>query len=140
MRNTFILVLAALATAGAAAAQTADPVDRVLSDIAGDGYEVRLVERTWLGRVRILAGRAHSLREVVVDPRNGEILRDMTQVSGAEAPVSVAVEPVPVEEPAVAATDPLAEVPADVVEDATGQTGPEETGASTGNGEGDVEY
>lgn len=40
------------------------------------GFNILEINRTLLGRVRVLAERGGSRRELVIDPRNGAILRD----------------------------------------------------------------
>ncbi|MBF9030364.1 hypothetical protein HKCCE3408_08150 [Rhodobacterales bacterium HKCCE3408] len=55
---------------------------QVLEDLADDGFDVNLVERTWLGRVRVVGTRGGTYREIVVDPRNGVILRDLRRLLG----------------------------------------------------------
>ena len=40
------------------------------------------MRRTLLGRVRILARRGDQVREIVLDPRNGTILRDYSSTGG----------------------------------------------------------
>ena len=55
----------------------ADPVTQLVSALGRQGFAVSSVERTWLGRVRIVAAADDRVREIVVDPRNGVILRDL---------------------------------------------------------------
>ncbi len=58
-----------------------DRVSRgVVVQLEQQGFEVLEASRTLLGRVRIVADRAGLRRELVIDPRNGAILRDF--VSG----------------------------------------------------------
>jgi hypothetical protein len=73
-RRTFIFGLASLAAATPAAAETL--ADRIVAELRRQGYSRISVSRTLLGRVRIAAvSRRHS-REIIVNPRTGEILRD----------------------------------------------------------------
>lgn len=57
----------------------ADATDATVAFLEAQGYEIVLVERTWLGRVRIEAARSGYRREVIVNPRTGEILRDLVE-------------------------------------------------------------
>lgn len=75
------LAAAVLASAGAASARTNGEVviDRIRAQLRSQGYTRISLERTLLGRVRILAIGPGSRREIIVDPRTGEILRDLWQ-------------------------------------------------------------
>jgi hypothetical protein len=53
------------------------PEERVIDSIEAQGYRIIYRERTWLGRIRILAVKGDVLREVVLGPGTGEVLRDM---------------------------------------------------------------
>ncbi|MCC5964224.1 MAG: hypothetical protein JJU09_13960 [Rhodobacteraceae bacterium] len=50
--------------------------DKVIDALAGQGYELRSVTRTLLGRARIVASQGLIWREVVLDTSAGRILRD----------------------------------------------------------------
>ena len=54
----------------------AAPLDDIAASLRADGYEVREVSRTWLGRIRIEAVSDRYQREIVFDRVTGEILRD----------------------------------------------------------------
>lgn len=63
----------------------------VVSQLRGQGYSEITVERTMLGRMRIVGARNGNTREIILNPRTGEILRDVllaadgqveTQISG----------------------------------------------------------
>lgn len=69
------LALACLMLMPAGAAQ-ADVVDKVISQLRADGYSAVTVSRTLLGRARIVGQGAPGAREIVVDRRTGEVLRD----------------------------------------------------------------
>lgn len=56
----------------------------IVAQLHEQGYRRVTVSRTWLGRVRINAELGGSLREIVVNPLTGEILRDM-QVNSRQA-------------------------------------------------------
>jgi hypothetical protein len=60
--------------------------DIVTSSLQAQGFEVRLVHWTFLGRIRIIAVSADIRREIVINPTTGEILRDYSQRI-VEAPV-----------------------------------------------------
>ncbi len=59
-----------------------DYVATVVSDLQAQGYDRIVVEYTLLGRVQIHATRADILREVVLNPHTGEILRDLRTRTG----------------------------------------------------------
>jgi hypothetical protein len=69
--------------AGVAGATTplfaADPAQTVIDRLGADGFGNFSVNRTLIGRLRITASKSGATREVVLDPRNGEILRDLTR-------------------------------------------------------------
>ena len=77
-RRLLIGLMASCATAITTPALAQD--DRVtrgvLRQLERQGFAVEQVNRTWLGRVRIVATRRGQTRELVFDPRNGTILRD----------------------------------------------------------------
>ena len=74
-RHTFLLSLGLLALlAMPAAAQTAE--ERVVRQLRAQGFDEIEVTRTMLGRVRILAIEDDTLREIVLNPTTGAILRD----------------------------------------------------------------
>lgn len=50
--------------------------DSVLSQLRQQGYNEIEMSRTWLGRTRIVARRDGERREIIINPRTGEILRD----------------------------------------------------------------
>lgn len=70
------LALVCVAALGSAAL-AAGPVDRILDDLSRLGYGQVTVERTLLGRTRIVASNKDTEREIILDPRTGEILRDL---------------------------------------------------------------
>jgi hypothetical protein len=75
--------LASLGFAGVAHAQTS--VDRISSVLRSEGYRNIEASRTLLGRVRITAERAGFTREIILNPRSGEILRDILFTTNGEA-------------------------------------------------------
>lgn len=56
-----------------------DAVAQILGALRSQGYREIWFERTLLNRVRITAERRGYDREIVVDPRTGDILRDYSQ-------------------------------------------------------------
>ena len=107
--------------------------ERVVVQLRAMGYTDITVSFTMLGRAQILAVSRQHTREIVLNPRTGEILRDYAQGTdtGNQAPAPVAVQPivlgpeisaevldVPLDVPAVAIADPVAvaEQPVDPVD------------------------
>lgn len=78
------LVLALAATGPGDAA----PVDDIVAGLRAEGYEVREVTRTWLGRIRVEAINDRYQREIVFDRVTGEILRDYLSKRRPERPAS----------------------------------------------------
>jgi hypothetical protein len=84
--NRRILVTAAclgLLTAGAAMAR--DFADTIVSQLRAQGYSEVTVTSTWLNRTRIFAQSRDAEREIILNPRTGEILRDLYTGSGSDA-------------------------------------------------------
>lgn len=67
-------LLALALSAGAAAAQSR--FDMVVRQLGAQGYAEITVSQTLLGRTRIVARRGDERREIILNPRTGEILRD----------------------------------------------------------------
>jgi hypothetical protein len=61
----------------AAPAFAADVVDSIVRQLKKLGFRDVEQERTLLGRVRITARRKDGRREIIVNPKTGEILRDL---------------------------------------------------------------
>ncbi|WP_143093120.1 hypothetical protein [Celeribacter neptunius] len=57
-------------------AASADTTEEMIARLQAQGYSEITTSRTWLGRVRIVAQRQRAMREIILDPRNGAILRD----------------------------------------------------------------
>lgn len=67
------------------------PEDKVFRSVREQGYRIIYRERTWLGRIRILAVKGDYLREVVIGPGTGEVLRDLVvEVPGLAAALASA--------------------------------------------------
>lgn len=77
MKRLLVCGFAALAAVPARAASDAErPEARVVAALEADGFRVVEIETTWLRR-RVIVARSNSeVREVVMDPRSGVILRD----------------------------------------------------------------
>lgn len=54
-----------------------DFTQRVVEQLQDQGFASIVVERTLLGRTRILADSRDGRREIILNPRTGEILRDL---------------------------------------------------------------
>ena len=64
--------------------------DEVISQLVSQGYSNIVMETTWLGRVRILADMSGGRREIILNPRTGEILRDLwTAADGSAGPIAI---------------------------------------------------
>ncbi|MCV2869707.1 hypothetical protein OEW28_13820 [Defluviimonas sp. WL0002] len=82
-RRQFILAATA-AMIAAAPAHASDIVSEITAQLRKQGYTSISVTRTLLGRQRIFARSSEYQREIIVNPRTGEILRDYWSVlSGA---------------------------------------------------------
>ncbi len=93
LRREFLLTLAAGLTMAVPA--LADYTDDVVRQLMAQGYQNITVTKTWLGRIRIIATREGGTREIVLNPRTGEILRDLwTGTDGTVRTVSI-VDDVP---------------------------------------------
>lgn len=84
MMRKLILTAAALTalTLGPALAQTYE-LD-ITAQLRAQGYQNITLSHTWLGRTRIVALLGSDLREIVIDPNTGEILRDLSRTLMAE--------------------------------------------------------
>lgn len=86
-----ILAWASLALMAPTAAQSQTGEAAVEARITAQGYEVIYSETTWLGRLRVLAVRDDLLREVVIGPGTGEVLRDVVyEIPGLAAELAKA--------------------------------------------------
>ena len=78
---TMLTLVACLAAPAAALADSvSDSIARQLRDL---GYREITVSRTLLGRTRIVARAKGTYREIIVNPRTGEILRDFWKADDA---------------------------------------------------------
>ena len=76
IRRAFLRRLVLVAAGFATGRVAADPVNDIVAEIRAQGFKISRVQRTWLGRVRIISQNATYRREVVIDPTTGEIRRD----------------------------------------------------------------
>jgi len=75
-RLSFSLVLPALLGGVCPSAAWADRQSEIIGELREEGYDRIEIGTTWLRRVRIVAEGPKGMREIVIDPRNDEILRD----------------------------------------------------------------
>ena len=77
-----------LAAAGPSLAEGV--VDSIIRQLRRQGFRSVVEERTLLGRVRIYAERKDGSREIIVNPRTGEILRDLwLPIAGGDGHVEI---------------------------------------------------
>lgn len=77
MRSVLLILLL---LASAVPAQAADYAQAWARHLSVEGYQDIRLSRTWLGRVRIVAEKSDREREIVLNPRTGEVLRDLTRL------------------------------------------------------------
>jgi hypothetical protein len=75
-RRAFITTFTAALTLSGGMAFSASTEDAIVAQLTKQGFTDITSETTWLGRLRILATRRDGSREIVINPRTGEILRD----------------------------------------------------------------
>ena len=73
----FLIILALCLTAGPAMAK--DVATAWVEQLTLDGYDDISVSRTWLGRTRIIAEKGEIEREIILNHRTGEVLRDYSR-------------------------------------------------------------
>jgi hypothetical protein len=85
--NMTRLATAALILIGLTApAQAKDDVqDQIIAQLRAQGYTSFEVSTTLLGRLRILAQQGGTNREIVVNPRTGEVLRDVNLLAAPQS-------------------------------------------------------
>lgn len=74
-RRQLLLALALWSLAGPGLARSV--TERVARDLSRQGFTSIEISRTLLGRDRVVATGPDGRREVIVNPRTGEILRDL---------------------------------------------------------------
>ena len=77
MNRRALFPILALALAWGGHLRAEEPVERILKDLKRLGYHDVSVESTLLRRTRIVAQSDEALREIIVNPNTGEILRDL---------------------------------------------------------------
>ena len=80
MKRKLILALCLFVPLGATGVFAASVEDEIIDGLKAQGYSDIQVSTTWLGRVQIEATSPSAHREIVLDPRTGEILRDYWQL------------------------------------------------------------
>lgn len=83
LRRAFLLGLVA-AVSGAGPGLAQGYADTLLAELRREGYRDIVVSRTLLGRLRVQAARNGRLREIVLNPNTGEILRDLWLVESGD--------------------------------------------------------
>ena len=63
-----------------------DYTQQIVDQLIADGYSDVQITRTLLGRVRIIAVGENGLREIVIQPSNGAVLRDREQPQKTNLP------------------------------------------------------
>ncbi|MGB5556817.1 MAG: hypothetical protein WBN04_02285 [Paracoccaceae bacterium] len=76
MERRKFLALATAAVLAPAVAWSGPLEDQIVAQLRGQGYDKIAVSRTLLGRTRFVATSASYRREIILNPRTGEILRD----------------------------------------------------------------
>ena len=85
-RRSFLLMTSAAAASVAFPAH-ADYVSSVREQLRRQGYRQISVSSTMLGRTRIVAKSKTGTREIIMNPRTGEILRDLwSSAQGSSGP------------------------------------------------------
>lgn len=90
-RRVFILFALAAGMAGEAAFAK-DFVDDVVDQLEKQGFTGISIQRTLLGRIRITGRRPGGQREIILNPKTGEILRDLWQDSNGQSGASSLIE------------------------------------------------
>lgn len=87
MNRRAFLLMASSACSLVAAPAKADFVDSVRNQLREQGYSRISVSSTMLGRSRIIAKSRTGTREIIMNPRTGEILRDLwSSAQGGSGP------------------------------------------------------
>jgi len=81
MKRRDFIGMALVALVSGSPAQADDFSDAVVDQLRGQGFKRIEIRRTFLGRVRILAEGHKGRREIILNPRTGEILRDLWSAS-----------------------------------------------------------
>ena len=93
MNRRRFLCLTSAAALGLAGPAQADFVDQVRQQLVDQGYRRISVTTTLLGRSQLIASGKKGQREIIMNPRTGEILRDVwVSRNGASGPAIVGSE------------------------------------------------
>lgn len=94
LTSVLTCVLAFLLWAVPAQAKDRDISALWVQQLLRDGYEEIEVSQTWLGRIRINAEKGDIEREIIFNPRTGEVLRDYSrgEDGGLRLPLGFDVE------------------------------------------------
>ena len=84
-----MLALAAGLAVTAAPALAQSLADQVVAQLRRQGYAQISVSRTFLGRIRIEAANVRHSREIILNPRTGEYLRDYSELADGESEVEI---------------------------------------------------
>jgi len=77
------VILGLVCAAAFSASAAAGPVeDFFLKELTNQGYTDLEISYTWLGRLRIEGENGKYHRELIINPRTGEILRDVWELIG----------------------------------------------------------
>lgn len=93
-RRAFVTALGLFSAAQIAlgtATFAATAADQIVAQLRDQGFSGIEVERTWLGRTRILAKRGDATREIILNPATGEILRDLWLTKGGKSEANVRI-------------------------------------------------
>ena len=77
MNRRQMLIVFGFAVCAATCAPAATFQESVVSQLESQGYQAITIEQTLLGRVKIVGQIADGRREIILNPRTGEILRDL---------------------------------------------------------------
>ena len=92
MTRSSLIFAAALGIALAGPVQAQDYVGGITGQLRDLGFEQIEVRTTLLGRARIIARSAEGQREIILNPNNGEILRDFWQASPGQSATTQLVD------------------------------------------------
>ena len=79
MLKRLLLILALALAAPPALADAVSVRDHIINELKEDGYQEIRISRTLLGRLRFVASKTDTRREIILNPNSGVILRDYIQ-------------------------------------------------------------
>ena len=77
MNRRYFLVVFLIGALAAATVSAATYEDSIVAQLKSQGYNSITVERTLLGRIKIIGKIDTGRREIILNPRTGEIMRDI---------------------------------------------------------------